>query len=68
VRATALLRKKGVQLREVDVSFDPDERARVLLRTGHRTFPQIFIGERFIGGCDELQALDRSGGLDALLA
>lgn len=68
VRAKALLDAKGVRYREVDVSSDEDGRRGVSGRTGHRTFPQIFIGGRFVGGCDELHALDRAGGLDPLLA
>lgn len=68
VRAKALLDTKGCRYREVDVSSDWEQRASVSSRTGHRTFPQIFIGDRFIGGCDELHALDRAGRLDPLLA
>ena len=68
VRAKALFAAKGKAYREIDVSADYDERARVSARTGHRTFPQIFIGDRFIGGCDDLHALDRAGELDPLLA
>lgn len=67
VRAKALLGSKGCRYDEVDVSSDPDERARLNGRTGHGTFPQIFIGEEFVGGCDELHALDRAGRLDPLL-
>jgi glutaredoxin 3 len=67
-RAKALLDAKGKTYREVDVSADYEERARVSGQTGHRTFPQIFFGDRFIGGCDDLHALDRAGELDPLLA
>ncbi len=67
VAAKSLLREKGVDFREIDVSRDPvmsDELAR---RTGRRTVPQIFIGERHVGGFDDLAALDRAGELDPLL-
>jgi glutaredoxin 3 len=67
VRAMALLDSKHARYTEIDVTGDYDERVRVSGRTGHRTFPQIFIGDSFIGGSDELQALDRAGKLDPLL-
>lgn len=66
-RATSLLDSKGGSYREFDVTGDPEERGRICSRSGHRTFPQIFIGETFIGGCDELYALEKAGRLDALL-
>ncbi len=69
VRAKQLLTKKGVAYQEIDLSRQPPEvRAELMARTRHRTVPQIFIGERFIGGFDELYALDRKGELDGLLA
>lgn len=68
VRAMALLDARGQAYEETDVSADPSARAEVCRRTGHPTFPQIFIDDRFIGGCDDLQALDRAGRLDAMLA
>lgn len=68
VRAKRLLDSKGVGYREVDVSRDYAERGRVSEKTGHPTFPQIFIDEAFVGGCDELHALDRAGRLDSMLA
>lgn len=67
-RAKALFDSKGAAFQEIDVSADPEERQLVSRRTGHRTFPQIFIGEEFVGGCDDVQALDRAGRLDPLLA
>ncbi|HLS82503.1 MAG TPA: glutaredoxin 3 [Steroidobacter sp.] len=68
-RASRLLERKGVTVREIKVDEDPVERARMLERTGgRRTVPQVFIGERHVGGYDELAALDRSGELDRLLA
>jgi glutaredoxin 3 len=67
-RARALLEQKGVAFREVKVDEDPAERDAMLARTnGRRTVPQIFIGDRHVGGFDELYALDRSGELDAIL-
>jgi glutaredoxin 3 len=69
VRAKALLKGKGVGFEEIDVTDDPELRARmVALAGGRRTVPQIFINGEIIGGCDELYALERSGQLDLLLA
>jgi glutaredoxin 3 len=67
VRARALLERKGLALREIKVDEDSSARDTMLARSGgRRTVPQIFIGERHVGGFDELYALDRSGELDAL--
>jgi glutaredoxin 3 len=67
-RARALLERKGVAIREVKVDEDPAERDLMLSRSnGRRTVPQIFIGDRHVGGYDELYALERSGELDAIL-
>lgn len=63
-RAMRLLQDRQVEFRQIDVTDDPSVRREVVARTSHRTFPQIFLGDRFVGGCDELVALDRSGGLD----
>jgi glutaredoxin 3 len=64
-----LLNRKGVSYEEIDVSFDAEARRRMSERAGgRRTVPQIFIGDRHIGGSEELHALDRQGGLDPLLA
>ncbi len=69
VRAKSLLKRKGVQFEEVDVFIDPDAREEMeTLARGRQTVPQIFIGERHVGGCDDLIALDRAGELDGLLA
>ena len=69
VRAEQLLRRKGVdEIEKVRVDLDPGERDRMMEITGRRTVPQIFIGERHIGGCDDLYELDRAGALDPLLA
>lgn len=67
-RARNLLERKGVSVREIKVDEDASERETMVRRSGgRRTVPQIFIGERHIGGYDDLAALDRSGELDPLL-
>lgn len=67
-RAKALLREKGAEFKEIDVSYDPEgRRAMTAKAAGRRTVPQIFIGERHVGGSDDLYDLDRQGGLDRLL-
>ncbi len=66
--AKRLLRDKGADFTEIDLAAEPGRRAEMIGRTGgRRTVPQIFIGESHVGGCDELYALDRTGGLDPLL-
>jgi glutaredoxin 3 len=67
--AKHLLAAKGVALEEIDVMAAPDRRAEMIQRAnGRRTVPQIFIGEAHVGGFDDLDALDRQGKLDPLLA
>ena len=67
--AKSLLNKKGAAFKEIDVSYDPQERQRMTVRaSGRRSVPQIFVGATHIGGCDDLHALDAKGGLDPLLA
>ncbi|MCD2175733.1 glutaredoxin 3 [Rhizobium sp. C4] len=66
--AKALLDRKGVSYTEHDASFDPKLRQEMMDRSGRSTFPQIFIGEQHVGGCDDLHALDGAGKLDSLLA
>ena len=65
--ARSLLEGKGVAIEEIDVDVVPGARAEMRARSGRDTVPQIFIGERHIGGADELQALDADGRLDPLL-
>jgi len=66
--AKGLLSGKGLSYDEIDVSGNPDQRSAMVEKAGGRlTVPQIWIGERHIGGCDDLMALDRSGELDQLL-
>ena len=67
-RAKALLKQRGVDvIEEVRIDLDPGQREQMIALTGRRTVPQIFIGQTHVGGCDELIALDRSGGLAPLL-
>jgi glutaredoxin 3 len=69
LRAKALLRQRGVEaIDEIRVDERPGERDAMIRLTQRRTVPQIFIGETHVGGCDELVALDRCGGLEPLLA
>jgi len=68
VRAVALLKKKDVAFEEIDAGFDARKKSEMVERAGgRRTFPQIFVGDIHVGGCDELMALERSGELDTLL-
>ena len=69
VHAKALLKKRGVEaIEDVRVDLDPAQRRLMMELTGQRTVPQIFIGDTYVGGCDELVALDRRGDLLPLLA
>jgi glutaredoxin 3 len=68
VRAKSLLKKKGAEYEEIDVFMDGHARAEMEAQShGRRSVPQIFIGEKHVGGCDDLYALDRAGELDPLL-
>lgn len=67
-RAESLLQQRGVtDLEKIHVDQEPTQRDIMIERTGRRTVPQIFIGDKHIGGCDDLMALDRAGGLAPLL-
>jgi len=66
-RARALLTKKGLAFNEIDVDEDAKLRKEMIARSGRRTVPQIFIGAKHIGGCDELFALEGNGELDPLI-
>jgi glutaredoxin 3 len=69
IRAKQLLRQRGVeQIEEIRVDMDHGQRVQMMEITGQRTVPQIFIGQTHVGGCDDLEALDRRGGLVPLLA
>ena len=69
LQAERLLRAKGVaEIEKIRVDLDPPRRDEMIQRTGRRTVPQIYVGDRHVGGYDDLAALDRAGGLDPLLA
>ena len=69
VAAERLLRTKGVaEIEKIRVDLEPARRDEMTERTGKRTVPQIFIGNTYVGGFDELSVLDRQGGLQTLLA
>jgi glutaredoxin 3 len=68
IRAKQLLKQRGVEtIDEIRVDLHPAERDVMIAKTGRRTVPQIFIGETWVGGCDDLIALDQKGGLLPLL-
>ena len=68
IQAKALLKQRGVaQINELRIDLDPQHRQEMMELTGRRTVPQIFIGDTHVGGCDDLIALDLSGGLAPLL-
>ena len=68
-RALALLKEKKVAMKEIDAGMDAAKKAEMVERSGGaRTFPQIFIDDKHIGGCDDMMALERAGKLDAMLA
>ncbi|MCF1504239.1 glutaredoxin 3 [Afifella sp. H1R] len=66
--AIRLLEEKGADYEEIDATFEPDKRAEMMARSKRQTFPQIFIGSRHVGGCDDLYALDRQGRLEPMLS
>lgn len=69
VRAKELLKRKGVPFEEVHVGWDDEQAWKDLeKRTGMKTMPQIFIGEKCVGGFTDLAALEQAGSLDSLLA
>jgi glutaredoxin 3 len=69
VRAKTLLKRKGAAVEEVDIFMDETARNEMEAKSGGaRSVPQIFIGDTYVGGCDELYALEREGKLDPLLA
>ena len=68
IRAKQLLSARGVtQVEEIRVDLDPDQRDEMMQKTQRRTVPQIYIGDTHVGGCDDLYALDKAGGLQPLL-
>ncbi len=69
VRAENLLRARGVtEIEKIRVDLDPERRVEMMEKTSRRTVPQIFIGETYVGGCDDLIALDQAGKLLPLLS
>ena len=66
-RALALLQRKGAPVTEIDATGCPRKRQEMIDRSGRWTFPQIFVGETQVGGCDDLHALEQRGALDPLL-
>jgi len=67
-RALKLLEKKGAAFTEIPAAFDKEKREEMIQRSnGRMTYPQIFIGDTHVGGCDDLYALDYAGKLDGLL-
>ena len=67
--AERLLKSKGVaDIEKIRIDLDPKKRDEMMQRTGRRTVPQIYVGDRHVGGYDDLAALDRAGGLDPLLS
>lgn len=68
IRAKKILQSKGVDnIDEVRIDIDPAARAQMMDATGKRTVPQIYIGNTYVGGCDDLMALDKAGALVSLL-
>jgi glutaredoxin 3 len=67
IRAERLLEAKGVTVQKIRVDLDPEERIKMMERTGRRTVPQIYVGDTHVGGFDDLYALDQAGKLDPLL-
>ena len=65
--AERLLVQKGVAIDKIRVDLEPARRAEMMQKSGRRTVPQIWIGSRHVGGCDDLYDLERQGGLDPLL-
>ena len=66
-RARSLLARKGLQFTEVDIDDEAKLREEMIARSGRRSVPQIFIGGKHVGGCDDLHALDGGGELDRLI-
>lgn len=68
VRAEMLLKQRGVaEIDKIRIDLDAEQRVTMMERTGRRTVPQIYIGDTYVGGYDELAALDRAGDLVPLL-
>ena len=67
-RAVQLLKSKGVEFEDINAGFDAEKRKEMIQRSGGgSTYPQIFIDDLHVGGCDDLMRLERKGQLDAML-
>jgi glutaredoxin 3 len=67
IRVTSLLERRGIAFTEVSVEDHPGLRQELLAKSGRRTLPQVYVGDRFVGGADEIAALDLGGGLQGFL-
>jgi glutaredoxin 3 len=67
IRTLALLDRRGIAYTEVSVEDRPGLREELLARSGRRTLPQVYVGSRYVGGADELAAMDRGGDLKGFL-
>ena len=68
MRVLDLLQRRGIECTEISVEDSPGLRDELVAKSGRRSLPQIYLGERYLGGAEELAAMDRSGELDRLLA
>jgi glutaredoxin 3 len=66
-QAKQLLQRKGIPFEEIDVTDDPETRDWLVRETGRRTVPQVFVGQRALGGYSDLLALEQEGRLDTIL-
>ncbi|HEY7740812.1 MAG TPA: glutaredoxin [Steroidobacteraceae bacterium] len=67
IRVTSLLARRGIAFTEVSVEDHPGLREELLAKSGRRTLPQVYVGGRFVGGADEIAAMDRGSGLPGFL-
>jgi glutaredoxin 3 len=68
LRVLDLLQRHGIEYREISVEDSPGTRDELVARSGRRSLPQVYLGERYLGGAEEIAAMDRSGELDRLLS
>jgi glutaredoxin 3 len=67
IRVTSLLQRRGIAFTEVSVEDQPGLRQQLLTKSGRRTLPQVYVGDRFVGGADEIAAMDLGDGLHGFL-
>jgi glutaredoxin 3 len=67
MRVLDLLQRRGIEYTEISVEDNPGLRDELAAKNGRRSLPQVYLGERYLGGAEELAALDRSGELDRLM-